>query len=246
MAFIVFPAIDLLNGKVVRLQQGRYDAATVYGDDPTEVAKRFEADGATWLHIVDLDGARTGELRNLDKIAAIRQSVRCHLQVGGGIRSLPVMEQLFHLGVQRLVLGTAAIRQPLLAYEAVKHFGADRIAVAIDVREGKVAVEGWTTTAGLSPLEVGKRLRECGICWFVYTDIARDGMLTAPNFDAIAKFAETVQAFVIASGGVTTIEQVRQLKALEPLGVVGCVIGRALYEGTLRLSEALVAAAASL
>jgi phosphoribosylformimino-5-aminoimidazole carboxamide ribotide isomerase len=156
------------------------------------------------------------------------------------------MEQLFHLGVQRLVLGTAAIRQPLLAYEAVKHFGADRIAVAIDVRQGKVAVEGWTTTAGLSPLEVGKRLRECGICWFVYTDIARDGMLTAPNFDAIAKFAETVQAFVIASGGVTTIEQVRQLKALEPLGVVGCVIGRALYEGTLRLSEALVAAAASL
>lgn len=242
MAFIVFPAIDLLQGQVVRLRQGRYDAVTVYSDDPVLTARQFESEGAQWVHVVDLDGAQAGELRNLEVIAEICRAVRCAVQVGGGVRALPTIERLLGLGARRVVLGTAAIRQPLLAYEAVKHFGAERVAVAIDVRDGKVAVQGWTETAALSPLEVGKRLREAGVVWFIYTDILRDGMLTAPNLDTVAQFAETVRAQVIASGGVTTIEQVQQLKALEPLGVCGCIIGRALYEGTLSLQAALLVA----
>lgn len=239
MAFTVFPAIDLLDGKVVRLRQGRYDDLTVYSDDPTGIAQRFEADGATWLHIVDLNGAKSGEPQNVETIAAICRSVRCAVQLGGGIRSLPAIERAFNWGVRRVVLGTVAILQSLSAYESVKHFGADRIAVAIDVREGKVAVQGWTETEEVSPLEIGKRLREAGICWFVYTDILKDGMLTAPNTEAVAQFAEATQAKVIASGGIATLDHVHQLKALESLGVVGCIIGRALYEGALTLREVL-------
>ncbi len=237
--FTVLPAIDLLDGKVVRLTQGRYDAVTVYSDAPEQVAERFERDGAKWLHVVDLNGAREGEPCNWGALRAIRKKVRCALQFGGGVRSLPVLERLLALGVQRVVLGTSAIRTPLLAHEAVKHFGADRIAVAIDVREGRVAVHGWTETEALTPTEVGLRLREAGVQWFIYTDILRDGMLVAPNMDAIARFAETVKAKVIASGGVSQAEHVRQLKTLQPLGVVGCIIGRALYEGRLSLRDAL-------
>ncbi len=239
MAFTVFPAIDLLDGKVVRLKQGRYDEAKVYSDDPTDAAQRFEAEGAAWLHVVDLNGAKSGEPQNAQTIAAICRSVRCAVQLGGGLRSLIAIERAFNWGVRRVVLGTVAIRQPLFVCEAVKRFGADRFAVAVDVREGKVAVQGWTETEALSPLEIGKRLRDAGVCRFVYTDTVRDGTLTAPNTEAVAQFAEATQAQVIASGGIVTVEHVRQLKALEPLGVIGCIIGRALYEGTLTLREAL-------
>ncbi len=241
IVFIVLPAIDLLDGKVVRLTQGCYDAVTVYSDAPGQVAERFECDGATWLHVVDLNGAKEGEPRNWEALIAIRKKVRCALQFGGGVRSLPVLERLLSLGIQRVVLGTNAIRTPLLAHEAVKHFGADRIAVAIDVREGRVAVCGWTETEALTPIEVGLRLREAGVQWFIYTDILRDGMLVAPNMDAVAQFAETVKAKVIASGGVSQVEHIRQLKTLQPLGVVGCIIGRALYEGRLSLKDVLAA-----
>ncbi len=240
--FLVLPAIDLLDGQVVRLSQGRYDAVTVYQTDPKAVARQFEQEGAEWLHVVDLNGAREGEPRNWEALRAIRQATRCALQFGGGVRSLPMLEQLLDWGVQRVVLGTGAVRTPLLVYEAVKHFGAERIAVAVDVHKGKVALQGWTETELLSPLELGVRLREIGVQWFVYTDILRDGMLTAPNVDAITQFAETVKAKVIASGGIASVEHIRQLKALQPLGVVGCIIGRALYEGKLTFRQALAAA----
>ena len=243
------PAIDLLGGQVVRLTQGRYDAVTVYGSSPAKVAQRFERDGATWIHIVDLDGAKLGEPKNLDALRAICSATKCSIQFGGGVRSLPVMERLFELGVKRVVLGTSAIQNPFLIYEAVKAFGQDRIAVAIDVREGKVAVKGWTETEEISPAEIGKRLCDAGVRWFVYTDILRDGMLTSPNFEAIAQFAEAIRVTgdkghgtrvnVIASGGVTEIEHIKCLKAMEPLGVVGCIVGRALYEGKLSLKDAL-------
>jgi len=243
------PAIDLLGGQVVRLTQGRYDAVTVYGSSPAKVAQRFERDGATWIHIVDLDGAKLGEPKNLDALRAICSATKCSIQFGGGVRSLPVMERLFELGVKRVVLGTSAIQNPFLIYEAVKAFGQDRIAVAIDVREGKVAVKGWTETEEISPAEIGKRLCDAGVRWFVYTDILRDGMLTSPNFEAIAQFAEAIRVTgdkghgtrvnVIASGGVTEIEHIKRLKAMEPLGVVGCIVGRALYEGKLSLKDAL-------
>ncbi|MCX7643640.1 MAG: HisA/HisF-related TIM barrel protein, partial [Armatimonadetes bacterium] len=157
----------------------------------------------------------------------------------GGVRSLEILERVFGLGVQRVVLGTSAIVNPMLAYEAVKHFGSGRIAVSVDVREGKVSVRGWTETQDLSPADVGKRMLDAGVRWFVYTDILRDGMMTAPNFEAIANFAETVKANVLASGGVASVEHVRQLKLLEPLGVVGCIIGRAIYEGKLNFRDAL-------
>jgi len=247
--FVVMPAIDLLDGQVVRLTQGRYDAVTVYGSSPAKVAQRFERDGATWIHIVDLDGAKLGEPKNLDALRAICSATKCSIQFGGGVRSLPVMERLFELGVKRVVLGTSAIQNPFLIYEAVKAFGQGRIAVAIDVREGKVAVKGWTETEEISPAEIGKRLCDAGVRWFVYTDILRDGMLTSPNFEAIAQFAEAIRVTgdkghgtrvnVIASGGVTEIEHIKRLKAMEPLGVVGCIVGRALYEGKLSLKDAL-------
>ncbi|MER3500082.1 MAG: hypothetical protein IMHGJWDQ_000304 [Candidatus Fervidibacter sp.] len=240
--FLVLPAIDLLDGQVVRLSQGRYDAVTVYQTDPVSVARQFEQEGAEWLHVVDLNGAREGEPRNWEVLRAIRKATRCALQFGGGVRSLPMLEQLLDWGVQRVVLGTGAVRTPLLVCEAVKHFGAERIAVAVDVHKGKVALQGWTETELLSPLELGVRLREIGVQWFVYTDILRDGMLTAPNVDAITQFAETVKAKVIASGGIASVEHIRQLKALQPLGVVGCIIGRALYEGKLTFRQALAAA----
>jgi len=247
--FVVMPAIDLLGGQVVRLTQGRYDAVTVYGASPAEIAQQFEQDGATWIHVVDLDGAKLGEPKNLDALRAICGATKCSIQFGGGVRSLPVMERLFELGVRRVVLGTSAIQNPFLAHEAVKAFGQDKIAVAIDVREGKVAVKGWTETEEVSPTEIGKRLYDAGVRWFVYTDILRDGMLTSPNFEAIAQFAEAIRVTgdkghgtrvnVIASGGVTEIEHIKRLKAMEPLGVVGCIVGRALYEGKLSLKDAL-------
>jgi phosphoribosylformimino-5-aminoimidazole carboxamide ribotide isomerase len=248
--FVVMPAIDLLGGQVVRLTQGRYDAVTVYGSSPAEVARQFEQDGATWIHVVDLDGARLGEPKNLDALKAICSATKCSIQFGGGVRSLPVMERLFELGVKRVVLGTSAIQNPFLAHEAVKAFGQDRIAVAIDVRDGKVAVKGWAETKEVSPTEIGKQLRDAGVRWFVYTDILRDGMLTSPNFEAIAQFAQAIKVTgdkgqgtkevnVIASGGVTEIEHIKRLKAMQPLGVVGCIVGRALYEGRLSLKDAL-------
>jgi phosphoribosylformimino-5-aminoimidazole carboxamide ribotide isomerase len=251
--FVVMPAIDLLGGQVVRLTQGRYDAVTVYGSSPAEVARQFERDGATWIHVVDLDGAKLGEPKNLDALKAICSATKCSVQFGGGVRSLPVLERLFELGVKRVVLGTSAIQNPLLAYEAVKAFGQDKIAVAIDVKEGKVAVKGWTETKEISPAEIGKQLCDAGVRWFVYTDILRDGMLTSPNFESIAQFAEAVKVTgdrgqgtgevkVIASGGVTEIEHIRRLKAMETLGVVGCIVGRAIYEGKLSLKDALEAA----
>ena len=248
--FVVIPAIDLLGGQVVRLTQGRYDAVTVYGSSPAEIAQQFERDGATWIHVVDLDGAKSGEPKNLDALRAICGATRCSIQFGGGVRSLPVIERLFELGVKRVVLGTSAIQNPFLAYEAVKAFGQDKIAVAIDVREGKVAVKGWTETEEVPPTEIGKQLRDAGVRWFVYTDILRDGMLTSPNFEAIAQFAQAIRVTgdrgqgsrdvnVIASGGVAEIEHIKRLKVMEPLGVVGCIVGRALYEGKLSLKDAL-------
>ncbi|MCX7968516.1 MAG: HisA/HisF-related TIM barrel protein, partial [Armatimonadetes bacterium] len=171
--FVVLPAIDLLDGKVVRLTQGRYNAAKVYSDDPAEVAAQFERDGANWLHVVDLNGAKEGEPKNLDSLAAILKAVKCKIQFGGGVRSLEILERVFGLGVQRVVLGTSAIVNPMLAYEAVKHFGSGRIAVSVDVREGKVSVRGWTETQDLSPADVGKRMLDAGVRWFVYTDILR-------------------------------------------------------------------------
>lgn len=240
--FIIMPAIDLLGGEVVRLTQGRYDAVTVYRPNPAEVAKEFEREGAVWLHVVDLEGAKLGELKNLDALKAICGETKCFVQFGGGIRDLSSLERLFELGVKRVVLGTSAILNPFLAHEATKTFGQDRIAAAIDVREGKVAIKGWTETGKASPVEVGKRLRDAGVRWFIYTDILRDGMLTSPNFEAVAQFAEEVGANVIASGGVTEIEHIERLKSMRPLGVVGCIVGRALYEGRLSLRDALAIA----
>lgn len=240
--FTVIPAIDLLEGRVVRLLQGRYDDATAYSDNPAEVAQQFERDGATWLHVVDLDGARSGEPKNWEALKVIRRVSSCSIQFGGGVRSLTVLEQLFNLGVQRVVMGTSAIQTPMLAYEAVKAFGNDKIAIAIDVREGKVAIKGWTETEEITPLDIGKRLCDAGVRWFIYTDILRDGMLTSPNFESVAQFAEIVKANIIASGGVSKVEHIRQLKTLQPLGVVGCIIGRALYEGKLNFRDALMAA----
>ena len=248
--FVVMPAIDLLEGQVVRLTQGRYDAVTVYGSSPAEIAQQFEREGASWIHVVDLDGAKLGEPKNLDALRTICGATKCSIQFGGGVRSLPVMERLFELGVKRVVLGTSAIQNPFLAYEAVKVFGQDKIAVAIDVREGRVAVKGWTEVEEVSPTEIGKRLCDAGVRWFVYTDILRDGMLTSPNFGAIAQFVEAIRVTrdkgqgtrevnVIASGGVTEIEHIKRLKVMETLGVVGCIVGRALYEGKLSLKDAL-------
>ncbi len=240
--FTVIPAVDLLGGRVVRLRQGRYDAVTVYSTDPVSVAVSFERKGAQWLHIVDLDGARTGRPTQIGVISQICSSVNCPVQVGGGLRDLSSIQAVFQAGASRVVLGTRAVTDPVFASEAVRSFGPDRIAAAIDVRDGKVAVKGWTAQSALSPVDVCLKLMGQGIGLFVYTDIKRDGTLSSPNLEAIEELCRAVPAPIIVSGGITNVDDVRRLAQMRRLGLAGCLIGKALYVGSLDLEEALAAA----
>ena len=237
--FEVIPAIDLLGGECVRLAQGRYDQATTYDVDPGAVAGRFRAAGIRRLHVVDLDGAREGRPANVSAIAAVvRAAGDVPVQLGGGIRTLDAVQAALDLGVDRVILGTVALREPALVRSAAKRFSG-QIAVGIDARDGRVAVEGWMETSDARAVDLARSFEEAGVCALIYTDIARDGMLTGPNLDATAALADVVSIPVIASGGVGSESDVVAAAALIKRGVSGVIVGRALYTGAVGLESVL-------
>jgi phosphoribosylformimino-5-aminoimidazole carboxamide ribotide isomerase len=243
--FELIPAIDLLEGRCVRLAQGDYARATVYGDEPGAVAARFAAHPLRRLHVVDLDGARSGKPENAAALRAILAAAgRIPVQVGGGMRSLADVEARLELGVDRIVLGTAALREPELVRTAARRHPG-RVAVGIDAREGKVAVQGWLEASDVDARELARRFEDAGVAAIVYTDIARDGMLSGPNLEQTAALAAAVGIPVIASGGVGSEEDVRRSCALAGRGVAGVIVGRALYTGAVDLARALEIAACS-
>ncbi len=235
---LIIPAIDLRAGKCVRLVEGRLDRETVYSDDPVAVARLWEDQGARWLHVVDLDGAFTGEPKNWDMIRGILSAVRIPVQVGGGIRDMAVIEQLLELGAARVILGTVAIINPGMVAEACARYG-ESIVVGIDARNGKVAIEGWGVTAEKNALELAAEMKGLGVKRVVFTDIWRDGTLKGPNLAVVEEVARSTQLKIIASGGVSSLADLRALKAMEPLGVEAVIIGKALYAGTINLRDAL-------
>ena len=234
----IYPAIDILAGKAVRLKRGRLDQATVYGD-PLEMAAKWVGKGAEWLHVVDLDGAFEGEPKNialLSEMAAAVPSAR--VQVGGGIRSMTVVERLLDSGIRRVVLGTAAVRDPEFVRRALKE-REHHIAVGIDARDGSVQVSGWTEDSHIGAIELAQKLQGIGARVVVYTDISRDGVLEGPNVQATKEMLESTELFVIASGGVSSLADVRRLSELDHKRLEGVIIGKALYEGHVQIEEAL-------
>jgi len=240
---IIFPAVDLRHGRVVRLQQGRADAETKYSDDPAQVAARWQNEGAEWLHIVNLDGAfgdSKGVQLNAPALQAILTTVSIPVQFGGGLRDLASIESAFARGVARVVIGTAAIENPQLVSDALARFGTARIVIGIDARAGKVATHGWRTQSPISNLDLAKQMSERGVARIVYTDIARDGMLRGVDTNAMAELARAANVRVIASGGVASLRDIEALAAQEE--VEGAIVGQALYTGAINLEEAIAVA----
>ena len=235
---ILFPAIDLKNGEAVRLEQGDMARATIFHRDPAEQARTFAAQGFKYLHIVDLDGAFAGRPMNAAAVECILSAVKIPVQLGGGIRDRATIEAWLGKGVARVIIGTAAVRDPALVKEAAKAFPG-RVAVGLDARGGKVAVEGWAKTSELFALEIARRFEDAGVAGIVYTDIARDGMLKGLNLDATIALADAVSIPVIASGGFATLDDVRALLAARAQKLAGAIVGRALYDGRLDAAEAL-------
>lgn len=235
---IIFPAIDLRGGKCVRLIQGDFDKETVYSDDPQATALKWQSMGAKFLHVVDLDGAKAGSPQNLDAIKKILDAVEIPIEVGGGIRTLDDMEQLLTLGVRRVILGSVAVENPALVAEAVKRFG-DKIVVGIDARNGYVAVHGWGTSSNVTVDELAKKIVAAGVKTIIFTDISKDGMLSGVNASTFAELAKSSGAEVVASGGVKSIDDIRAIKAVETDGVVGVIVGKAIYSGSLDLAAAI-------
>lgn len=233
----IIPAIDIKDGRCVRLYQGDFQQVTVYDDDPVAVAQRWFEQGAPRLHLVDLDGARHGHPVHTDIIRAIVRSIGAPVQLGGGIRSIEAVECALDLGVQRVILGTAAVRDPDLIARLVQQFG-DAIVVAIDARNGMAATAGWTEIAAISAVDLLERMATLGVRRVVYTDISRDGTLSEPNVAATGALVRPGGPAVIASGGISTIDHLRRLAAV---GVEGAIVGRALYTGDLSLRDALAA-----
>ncbi|MBW1981027.1 MAG: 1-(5-phosphoribosyl)-5-[(5-phosphoribosylamino)methylideneamino]imidazole-4-carboxamide isomerase [Deltaproteobacteria bacterium] len=239
----IIPAIDLKNGQCVRLAQGDMATATVYSDDPVRTAVRWQQQGAELLHLVDLDGAFEKNPRNRDALSAIVRQINIPVQVGGGIRTLDTVAAYMDLGVARVILATAAHKNPKLLEKACQHFPG-RIVLGIDSRQGRVAVEGWSETTSIDPISLARRFESLELAAIVYTDILRDGMESGPNIDATRELARAINVPVIASGGVGSIEDIRKLRTIEKDGVVGVIIGRALYSGKMTLGEALEVAGA--
>ncbi len=234
----IWPAIDLRGGKCVRLRQGDYARETVYGADPVEMAHRWVEQGAQYLHLVDLDGSRDGQLVNQVAVTAIVQAVQIPCELGGGIRDRSTMEQLLDLGLERLVIGTQLLKRPEWFREMCRVFPGKLVA-GIDARDGLVATDGWLETSTVDAVDLACELADQPIAAIVYTDIARDGMMAGPNTPAMARMAAAVSVPVVASGGVTTAGDVASLAKTE---IAGCIVGRALYEGSLTLGDALAAA----
>ncbi len=242
MSLILFPAIDLKDGKCVRLKRGAMEDATVFNDDPADQAAQFEAMGFKWLHCVDLNGAFEGRSANAGAIKSIRAQIKLPIQLGGGIRDRAGIDAWLDAGISRVILGTAALRNPALVRDAAEaHPG--RIAVGIDARDGKVAVEGWAETSEITTLDLARRFEDAGVAAVIFTDIARDGMLQGVNAEATARLANSVRIPVIASGGVAGLGDIEALIAAKEPNILGVVIGRALYDGRIDPKAALALAA---
>jgi phosphoribosylformimino-5-aminoimidazole carboxamide ribotide isomerase len=235
---IVIPAVDIKDGKCVRLLQGRMEDETVFSNDPSEMAKRWNDDGAEMIHVVDLDGAFAKSPQNLVSIKKIIASVDADLQIGGGIRNEETIRMYIELGVKRIVIGTEAIRNPSLVIQACEAYPG-QIVVGIDARDGMVAIEGWAETTQTSAIDLAKQFEEYGLAAINFTDISRDGMQAGPNVEQTKILAQSTIIPIVASGGVTTIKDIKKIKKLEADGVIGVIAGRALYSGTLNLKEAI-------
>jgi phosphoribosylformimino-5-aminoimidazole carboxamide ribotide isomerase len=237
-SFQIFPAIDLKDGKVVRLQQGRANAVTVYSDDPAAMAQRWAGDGAQWLHVVDLDGAFEGVPRNWDSVRAILDAVRIPVQLGGGLRMREQVAEALAMGVARVVIGTKACESPEFVGALVNEFG-NRIAVGIDARDGFVAVKGWVEKTKWPSVEFAQRIYQLGVGTIVFTDVSTDGMLRGPNIAAVSAVCAAVRSDVIASGGVSQTEDVSRLQAISAKcpNLVGVIVGKALYDGRVTLRD---------
>jgi phosphoribosylformimino-5-aminoimidazole carboxamide ribotide isomerase len=239
---IIYPAIDIKDGKCVRLLQGRADDVTVYDDNPVRMALRWQKHGADIVHVVDLDGAWHGMPKNLETVRKIVQELDIPVQFGGGVRGIEAVQRLLDMGVGQVVLGTVAVTEPKIFHRALEMFG-ERIVVGLDGRQGKVAVEGWTKETGHEIVETGQALAELGVARIIYTDIARDGMQVGPNLETTRALARATAIPVTASGGVATLNDITALKELEADGVEGVIVGKALYEKAFTLEDAIKAAA---
>jgi phosphoribosylformimino-5-aminoimidazole carboxamide ribotide isomerase len=235
---IILPAIDLMDGKVVRLTKGDYDQKTVYSDDPAAMAKKFADMGAEMLHLVDLDGAKAGVPVNTEAIRAITDAAEIPVEIGGGIRSVDTIQKYFDLGVSYVILGTAAIEHPDFVLAAADLF-PDRILVGIDVKDGKPATKGWLETVDVDPVILAERFAAMGAAGIIYTDISRDGMLAGANIEGLKTFASQIDIPVTASGGVTSLDDIRAIVKLAEYGVTSAIVGKAYYDGRIDLAEAI-------
>ncbi|MDD3806369.1 MAG: 1-(5-phosphoribosyl)-5-[(5-phosphoribosylamino)methylideneamino]imidazole-4-carboxamide isomerase [bacterium] len=236
---IIIPAIDMLDGCCVRLMQGDYEQKTVYGEDPAEMARRWEAEGAERIHLVDLNGAREGKPVNLDAVARVASAVNVPLQLGGGLRTADDIKRVLDLGVERVIIGTAALNEGLAA-ELLGYF-REALILGIDARNGQVAIKGWLEQSTISAVNLAERMAALGARRIIYTDISRDGAMSGPNVAATADLAQSCGLPVIASGGVSNLQDIENLVRLESKGIEGAIIGRALYNGTIKLPEAIAA-----
>lgn len=239
---IIFPAIDLRGGKCVRLFKGDFSRETIFSDNPSAVAVKWEEMGAQYLHVVDLDGALQGETKNREAIRSILGAVHIPMELGGGLRSLESIERALTGGIQRVILGSAAVESPLLVQEACHRFG-DRIVVAIDARDGIVATQGWESSGNVSALDFAKQMADYGVKTVIYTDISRDGTLSGLNLEGAIELSKVSGLRVVASGGVRSLEDIRAVKAHETDGIEGVIVGQAIYSGRLDLKKALRIAA---
>lgn len=237
---IILPAIDLHDGQVVQLRQGKLEEKTVYSDNALAIARRWEEEGANGLHIVDLNAAFTGETRNIEIIKRLVHSLNIPVEVGGGIRSVEIATTFIDAGVTRVVLGTQAVESPDLLEKLVQQFGGDRVAVSVDAKDGKVAVKGWTEITAVDALDFIKSVEKLGVRTIIFTDIATDGTLQGPNIGALEKILASTSCHLISSGGVADIEDIKELASLPNL--YGTIIGKALYDGTVDLGEAVAVA----
>ncbi|MCK4423196.1 MAG: 1-(5-phosphoribosyl)-5-[(5-phosphoribosylamino)methylideneamino]imidazole-4-carboxamide isomerase [Candidatus Omnitrophica bacterium] len=235
---IIIPAIDIMGGKVVRLFKGEFDKQTIYADDPVEVALSWQEQGAKLIHVVDLDGANTGHSVNIDLIGKITQALKIPVETGGGLRTMAEIRKAFDLGVSRVILGSAAFTDKELLTTAVVEY-ADKIAVSIDARNGLVASQGWKETTAIPAIEAAKNMEEAGVKTIIFTDIDTDGTLSGPNLASLSQILEAVDIDVIASGGVSVLQDLIDLKGIAPREPYGAIIGKALYDKKVDLKEAL-------
>ncbi|MDY2685327.1 MAG: 1-(5-phosphoribosyl)-5-[(5-phosphoribosylamino)methylideneamino]imidazole-4-carboxamide isomerase [Selenomonadaceae bacterium] len=239
---VIYPAIDIRGGKCVRLLKGDFAQETVFSENPADMAKKWQAQGGQFLHLVDLDGARAGHSENLETVRAILAAVDIPVELGGGIRTMENIDEVLAMGVRRVILGSVAVRDPELVRRACAKYG-DRIVVGIDAKDGIVAVDGWGVSGDVEVIPLAKKMKEAGVGTIIYTDISRDGTLAGVNVEATARLARESGVKIVASGGVKSVDDIRALKAHEADGIEGVIVGKSIYMGTLDLGEALAAAA---